>query len=120
MTRILGIGTDILAIQRFAAVKDQHHLLTQLFNTQERTRAVRYKRQNAYWSKLFALKEAVFKALRIGLHHGSFWRNVKISHDYQAAVSGHLKKYMKNASHIHSAQSCSKDYALSFVLLTKE
>ena len=62
---ILGTGTDIVDARRIAAVLDRHQdrFVTRIFTGSEQAAAAQSGDQVAFYSKRFAVKEAVYKAL---------------------------------------------------------
>lgn len=77
---IIGLGSDIVDVQRIAKVIDRHgeRFLDRIFTATERARAE--KRANAVetYAKRFAAKEACAKALGTGLRCGVFWRDMGV------------------------------------------
>ena len=68
---------------------------------------------------LFAIKEAIFKAFKIGLHFGSHWHDIGINRDLKVNLSGYLEKISKNKTKVSVSKTCSKQYALSLALIEK-
>ena len=62
---ILGTGTDIVDVRRIAAVlgRCQDRFVNRIFTDAEQKAAVQSGNQAAFYSKRFAVKEAVYKAL---------------------------------------------------------
>ena len=84
---ILGIGTDILEIERmqFLMQRFGNKVLHRLFTVHERTYAEKlsYARQVRFYAKRFAGKEAVAKALGIGIGTKLSWQDISILNDSQ-------------------------------------
>ena len=80
---ISGIGTDIVAIERFQRFLDEHNtaLLERLFTEQERTFCSARKNCAASYSARFAAKEAFLKALGTGLRDGISWHDIEVAND---------------------------------------
>ena len=80
---IAGIGTDIVAIERFQRFIDRNNtaLLQRIFT--ERERAVCGARKNcaASFAARFAAKEAFLKALGTGLRDGISWQDMEVVND---------------------------------------
>ena len=66
---ILGIGTDIIEIDRIQKVIDRHgeRFLSKLFTEKERAYCHRYRDPIAHFAGRFAAKEAILKALELAL-----------------------------------------------------
>ena len=80
---ISGIGTDIVAIERFQRFVDENNsaLLQRIFTEQERAYCSVRKNCAASYSARFAAKEAFLKALGTGLRDGISWHDIEVSHD---------------------------------------
>jgi len=80
---IAGIGTDIVAIERFQRFIDQNNtaLLQRLFSERERTLCSARKNSASCYAARFAAKEALLKALGTGLRDGISWRDMEITHN---------------------------------------
>ena len=77
---ILGIGNDILDIQRFEAVLDRYgtRFINRLFTEIEQERSEKRALRVASYAKRFAAKEACAKALGTGISQGVFWRDMGV------------------------------------------
>ena len=77
---IIGIGTDIVQIQRIAEAQKQYgdkfirRILT--LSEQERFNGLSPKQQTAYLAKRYAIKEAVVKALGCGIGARASWLDI--------------------------------------------
>ncbi len=80
---ISGIGTDIVAIERFQRFVDENNsaLLQRVFTEQERAYCSVRKNCAASYSARFAAKEAFLKALGTGLRNGISWHDIEVAHD---------------------------------------
>ena len=82
---IIGIGTDIVQIQRIAEAQKQYgdkfirRILT--LSEQERFNGLSPKQQTAYLAKRYAIKEAVVKALGCGIGARAGWLDIEIRND---------------------------------------
>lgn len=77
---ISGIGTDIVAIERFQRFVDNNNtaLLMRLFTEQERSLCSARKSSASCFAARFAAKEAFLKALGTGLRDGISWQDMEI------------------------------------------
>jgi holo-[acyl-carrier protein] synthase len=77
---ILGIGSDLVDIQRIERVLERHgdRFLNRIFTETERARAERRADRVETYAKRFAAKEACAKALGTGLRRGVFWRDMGV------------------------------------------
>lgn len=77
---ILGIGTDIVNIERIEKVLERHgeRFLKRIYTATERADALRVSDSIGFLAKRWAAKEACSKALGTGMRQGVAWRNIKI------------------------------------------
>jgi holo-[acyl-carrier protein] synthase len=77
---ILGIGSDLVDIQRIARTIERHgeRFLGRIFTAVERAKADGRARAVETYAKRFAAKEACAKALGTGLRAGVFWRDMGV------------------------------------------
>lgn len=86
---IIGIGTDIVQIQRIAEAQKQYgdkfirRILT--LSEQERLAVLSPKQQTAYLAKRYAIKEAVVKALGCGIGARASWLDIEVRNDESGA-----------------------------------
>jgi holo-[acyl-carrier protein] synthase len=115
---VLGIGADIVAVERFKKLKDKEEFLAQVFSPEELSRAPRANRDRFYAS-LFAVKESVLKALGCGLSQGSFWHDIRVSRDMRAVITGRLMKFIPEGSNpeIMVSHSSTREYATAYVII---
>jgi len=75
---IHGIGTDVVKIERIAAVYERfgQHFAERLLMPAELEAFGRYKRPVRFLAMRFAAKEAIVKALGTGFAHGIWIRDV--------------------------------------------
>lgn len=116
---ITGVGTDVVDIDRFRNLKQRSEYLEQVFTPSEIQIACRGPEQDTRFATLFAIKEALLKALGCGLEQGSLWREIHIAPDWKPRLSGLLGRLAReqSVSCIHVAHSHSDNSAVAFVLL---
>ena len=80
---IYGIGTDIVAIDRFQRFIDENNssLLERLFTGLEQRYCAPRKNGAASYAARFAAKEAFLKALGTGLRDGISWHDMEVVND---------------------------------------
>lgn len=115
---VIGIGADIVAVDRFRTLKDKEEFLAQVFLPEELSRAPKANRDRFYAS-LFAVKESVLKALGCGLSRGSFWHDIRISKDMRAVITGPLMRFVPDGSNpdIMVSHSSTREYATAYVII---
>ncbi len=122
---ILGTGVDIVAVERLARAVDRHgeRLLTRLFTpaeiayceSSEPHRAARYAAR-------FAAKEALLKALGIGLRQVR-WTDAEVVRDDLGRPSLRLSHRLaeiaaeRGATRIHLSLSHTQEYAVAQVVI---
>lgn len=77
---ILGIGTDIVNIERIENVFKRHgeRFLKRIYTATERAEALRRADSIGFLAKRWAAKEACSKALGTGMKQGVAWRDIEI------------------------------------------
>jgi holo-[acyl-carrier protein] synthase len=80
---IYGIGTDIVAIDRFQRFLDKGNsaLISRLFTPAERSYCESRKDTASCMAARFAAKEAFLKALGTGLREGISWQDMEVTND---------------------------------------
>ena len=80
LAMILGIGSDLVDIERIERVLERHgeRFVNRIFTETERARAERRADRVETYAKRFAAKEACAKALGTGLRRGVFWRDMGV------------------------------------------
>lgn len=116
---IRGMGIDLVEVQRFEKISAGSDFLQQVFTEKEILDSQRTNAPGLYQAKSFAVKEAVLKALDIGLEYGSYWHDIKLNKKYEVVLSGRLQELRKGSttSKIHVATAHSRHYAIAFVVL---
>ena len=116
---IKGIGVDLVEIERFKRVQDRGEFLGQILTRREILDIRGGERQDLLHATLFAVKEAVLKALGCGLQLGTHWHDIEISKDLKVTLSGAIERAAKakSVTKIHVSESHSEDYAAALVII---
>jgi holo-[acyl-carrier protein] synthase len=121
---IIGIGTDLVAIDRIKQSWQQfgerfaHRILSETELTSDGFRS----QPVAFLAKRFAAKEAIMKALGTGLAQGIRFDDFSVVNDEQGKpvvlVQGEARERMSRMGirHFHISISDEKKYALAFVV----
>jgi holo-[acyl-carrier protein] synthase len=82
---ILGIGNDIIEIERIRKSMDTHgyRLMTRLFTTKEQDYCLKHKDPIPHFAGRFAAKEAIVKAFGTGFGEHVSWHDMEILNDEQ-------------------------------------
>ncbi|MBT8131946.1 MAG: holo-ACP synthase [Gammaproteobacteria bacterium] len=80
---IFGVGTDVVRIDRVAAVHERFgtRFVNRLLLAEEQAEFARTKRKTRFLAMRFAAKEAIVKALGTGFGHGVWIRDIGIRHN---------------------------------------
>ena len=109
---ILGIGTDIIEIERIRKSLETHGLrmLARLFTTQEQDYCLKYKDPVPHFAGRFAAKEAIVKALGTGFGKSAAWCDLIILNTPEGKpevhFSEHLQKKLKESRVLVSISHC--------------
>jgi holo-[acyl-carrier protein] synthase len=84
---IVGIGTDIVSIERIAGVLERHgeRFVNRVLTPDERARYHRTKLKAGHLAKRWAAKEAFAKAIGTGIHAPFTWQSVTVTRDPKGA-----------------------------------
>ncbi|PIS01691.1 MAG: holo-[acyl-carrier-protein] synthase [Chlamydiae bacterium CG10_big_fil_rev_8_21_14_0_10_35_9] len=121
MNNILGIGSDIIEVDRIKKSIDKHgdHFLTRLFSPDEIKYCFEHKHPEIRVAGRFAAKEAVAKALGTGFGKKLQWNDFKIlntsSGKPEVFFQEKILAEMKNVNVLITISHCEK-YAVAFAL----
>ncbi len=116
---IVGIGTDIVSIDRVARLIQTFGdvFLNRVFTPEER----RPQASAAYYAKRFAAKEALLKALGTGLRAGMSWQDMSVTrtslNQPLFRVSGGVAKHLPHGARLHVSLSDDAGMAMAFVVV---
>ncbi|MFC6439006.1 holo-ACP synthase [Bowmanella sp. JS7-9] len=123
---IVGLGTDIVEINRFDMPDEQRERLAKRVLTESELAIYRQHKQPVrYLAKRFAAKEAVVKAAGLGIGNGISFQHAEISNlpsgAPQLMVSGALQSWCEKqgVSSIHLSLSDEQHYAVATVILER-
>jgi phosphopantetheine--protein transferase-like protein len=114
-----GIGIDIATIARFKNPKNKKTFLKNFLTDREISRSDIFKNKSRYWATMFAIKEAVTKAFKIGFHAGSYLHDITINEDFNVDLCGIFSKIGKGKTKILISKTSSEKYALGLALTYK-
>lgn len=123
--RIIGIGVDIVSIQRIARLVERYgpRFESHILHAREREQLAGRDRV-AFMAKRFAAKEAVGKALGTGLAHGVRFSEIEVTHNTHGrpglALHGSTWSVAQRlgVSDAHLSLSDEREFAVAHVLLT--
>lgn len=124
---ILGIGTDIIEVERFDDLLARRGvaLAERLLSDSEMVGFAAHQTPARYLAKRFAAKEAALKALGTGLRNGMRWKDISVEHDelgkpilaFFGAAKTHIEALGVNASHITISDE--RHYVVAFVIIER-
>ncbi len=121
---IVGIGVDLVKIDRIAkAARNHPGFVERVFTQQERSYCSKQKFPAQHYAGRFAAKEAMLKAVGTGWSAGVKWTDMEVLHGEGGApvvqVSGRMKDLMdlKGVKHILLSYSHDEGYAVAQVVL---
>lgn len=124
---IVGIGTDIVRVERFQRFIDcdETALLARLFTEHELGYAMPRKGAAQHLAARFASKEAFVKALGLGLRDGITWHDMEVRNDELGCPSLHTSGraaeivLARNLAPAYLSYSHEQEYAVATVVLER-
>lgn len=120
---IVGVGCDIIEIERIARAIKSESFIRRVFTAEEAAYCQRRGQQAAAsFAERFAAKEAVLKALGTGLREGSL-QEIAVDNDGLGKplvqLSGHFAMLAKQlgVKNIQISLSHSRDFAVAYVIM---
>lgn len=120
---IVGVGCDIIEIERIARAIKSESFIRRVFTAEEAAYCQRRGQQvAASFAARFAAKEAVLKALGTGLREGSL-QEIAVDNDGLGKplvqLSGHFAMLAKQlgVKNIQISLSHSRDFAVAYVIM---
>jgi holo-[acyl-carrier protein] synthase len=122
---IVGIGTDVVSIERIAGVLERHgeRFLNRILTADERQRFDRTTSKASHLAKRWAAKEAFSKAIGTGIHPPFTWKSIGVGRDPKgrplvvpsAQMARHLETLGVTSSHVSLTDDAG--VAVAFVVL---
>ncbi len=119
MSIILGVGTDLVHIERIEATykKFGRRFLNRIYTEKEIESCLKRKEPIYRFAQRWAAKEACSKALGTGLRQGVYWRDMEVIHK----ISGQPTMQLTGGALKRAMFLCPKDHHLKIDLsLTDE
>jgi len=114
---ILGVGFDIVALDRFQALQERDGFVADILTPAERL-ALPDPLSPLACALAFAAKEAVLKALGCGLTRGWRWKDIE-THTHGIRLAGDVRLFAlhRGVATIRSARVCTKRHAFACVII---
>ncbi len=124
---IAGIGVDLVKISRIQAVAERwgDAFLNRIFTPTEQKYSLRHRFPHRHLAARFAVKEAVLKALGIGVRFGVKWNEIEtVNHPNggpQVVMHGKVRKLAdeKGVLDVYATITHDDDYAIAQVVLQR-
>ena len=122
MSKILGIGVDVVDVDRMKDVLEKQGkvFLDKVFSDMEVTYCKTRKKPYIHFGARFAAKEAVAKAMRTGWSGAFHWRDIEVVNDQSGAphilLSRDVAKALEQCS-VHLSLSHTDNTIVAFVVL---
>ncbi len=122
---ILGIGNDIIEVERIRKSIDTHglRLIVRLFTTKEQDYCLKYKDPVPHFAGRFSAKEAIVKALGTGFGEHASWLDIEVLNEPSGKPVVHfsstLEKKIKGTSMMVSISHCHL-YVTAFAIWIKD
>jgi holo-[acyl-carrier protein] synthase len=123
---LTGVGTDILLIDRMRGQITSDAFMRRVFTPDEMNTGRWRVDPAAYYAKVFAAKEAVFKCFGISADELGTWLNIEIKDSEEAqpeVVLGGLMAELARAGKVEKVMlslSSDTDYAVAFAAVQRE
>ena len=123
---IFGVGIDIVEIQRIKETYSRYgeRFARKILSNSELRSFYKNKNKISFLAKRFAAKEAVGKALGVGIKNGSILKNIEIKNDLNGKpfvnINNIKKLNMAEKKEIHISLSDEKKYAVANALIISE
>ncbi len=128
MSKIIGIGTDIIEIKRIAdALKKNERFARKILGEQEYLIWQGRKQNIAFLAKRFAAKEAFSKALKTGFRGILTWHDIQILPHKNGlgapefTFNNNVLNYIEKNDYLcHVSLSDERKYAIAYVIVEKQ
>lgn len=125
---IVGIGTDVVSIERIQHTLDRfgERFVNRVLTPAERARFERTKAKASHFAKRWAAKEAFSKAIGTGIHAPFTWQSISVGRDPRGkplvvpdeAMAAHLAGLGVTGMHLSLTDDAG--VAVAFVVLEGE
>ena len=127
--KIIGIGVDIVENKRIRSLIKKKKFLTRTFGKNEILNSKKVKNKMNYFSKRFASKEALSKAIGTGISEGLNFKDIEVANNSHGKPyylnSFKLKNFIIKKKKIKNFNlflsiSDEKEYSIAFTILQKK
>ena len=93
--KIIGIGVDIVDNTRIKKLIRNKQFISRIFSTKEISQSKKINNKTGYFSKRFAAKESLSKAIGLGFRKGINFKDISVVNDKYGKPSYKLKNNVK-------------------------
>ena len=124
--KIMGIGVDIVKNKRINASIKNKNFINRIFGKNEILISEKIDNKTSYFSKRFAAKEALSKALGTGFRDGLNFKDIEVVNDKLGKpyyiISSKIKNLIKKKKKIKNFNlflsiSDEKEYSIAFTII---
>ena len=124
--KIMGIGVDIVKNKRISASIKNKNFINRTFGKNEILISEKIDNKTSYFSKRFAAKEALSKALGTGFRDGLNFKDIEVVNDKLGKpyyiISSKIKNLIKKKKKIKNFNlflsiSDEKEYSIAFAII---
>ena len=126
--KIIGIGVDIINNKRIQSSIKNKNFINRIFGENEILIAKKFKNKANFFSKRFAAKEALAKAIGIGFRENFNFKDIEIVNNKLGKpyylISSKIKSLIKKKKKIKNFNlflsiSDEKEYSIAFTIIEK-
>ena len=126
--KIIGIGVDIVDNTRIKKLIRNKQFISRIFSTKEISQSKKINNKIGYFSKRFAAKESLSKAIGLGFRKGINFKDISVVNDKYGKPSYKLKNNVKKLIYskfkvkkikISLSLTDEKNYSVAFSVIHK-
>ena len=126
--KIFGVGVDIINNSRIKKLLKNKIFIKRIFSKNEIKNSVKIKDKTSYFSKRFAAKEALMKAIGTGFRFNVNFKDISIINNKlgkpQIIITNNIKRLLINRNklkkfRIFLSLSDEKNYSIAFIIVQK-
>ena len=125
---IVGIGVDIVDNSRLKKLIRNRDFISRIYSTKEINQSKKIKNKTNYFSKRFAAKESLSKAIGLGFRKGINFKDISVLNDKYGKpfyeLNNNVKKYIyskfkRKRIKISLSLADEKKYSIAFSMIHK-
>jgi holo-[acyl-carrier protein] synthase len=129
MTKIKGIGIDIINNKRIASSLKNRNFINRTYSVKEIKSSINIRDKISYYSKRFAAKESLAKAIGTGFRDGLSFKDIEIHNDRMGkpyfSLNNKIKEFINKKLKVKKFDlflsiSDEKDYSVAFTIIEKK